>query len=155
MISFQMHPAHASTLTSPTFLHSPTWSAPAPAPPLPCVTVSAIQAYEPNNPQLAWQQVCQSLPILLLLILVHVTVLHSRLPILTHILKHFNASSCSTAHLSYLPTTPTCVSWLVGTLHLAALVTQRTHPHIQGVPFMLVQLDPALQYNNIFYLSPL
>src|SRR6266702_2728587 len=121
MISFQMHPAHACTLNSPTFLHSPTWSAPAPAPPLQCVTVSTIQAYRPNNPQITWQQVCQSLPISLLLVLAHVTVLHLRLPVLTRVLKHFSTSSRSTARSSYLPTTPTCASQLAGTLHLAAL----------------------------------
>src|SRR6266702_2040630 len=130
-----MHPAHACTLNSPAFLHSPTWSAP--APPLQCVTVSTIQAYGLNNPQLAWQQVCQSLPILLSLILAHVTVLHSRLPVLTCVLKRFSASSHSTARSSYPPTTPTCASRLAGTLHLAALVTQRAYPHTQGAPFML------------------
>src|SRR6266702_2990619 len=132
-----MRPAHACTLNSPTFLHSPTWSAPAPAPLLRCITVSTIQAYRPNNPQLAWQQVCQSLPISLLLVLAHVTALHSRLPILTRVLKRFSTSSCSTARSSYLPTTPTCASWLAGTLHLTALMMQCAYPHTQGAPFML------------------
>src|SRR6266702_3353142 len=128
-----MHPAHACTLNSPAFLHSPTWSAPAPAPLLRCVTVSTIQAYRPNNPRLAWQQVCQSLPISLSLVLAHVTVLHSRLPVLTCVLKRFSASSRFTAHSSYPPTTPTCASRLAGTLHLAALVTQRAYPHTHRV----------------------
>src|SRR6266702_687907 len=132
-----MHPAHACTLNSPAFLHSPTWSAPAPAPLLQCVTVSTIQAYRLNNPWLTWQQVCQSLPISLSLVLVHVMVLHLRLPVLTRVLKCFSTSSRSTACSSYPPTTPTCASWLAGTLHLAALVTQHTYPHTQGAPFML------------------
>ncbi|KAH9011489.1 hypothetical protein EDB85DRAFT_2297060, partial [Lactarius pseudohatsudake] len=95
---FQTHPNRARALSSPTFLHSPSFfhssteSAHVPAPPPPQrIIVSAPQAFEPRSPRLARQQARQSPPILLSLVLAHVP--RSQLPVQARVSKRFSAAA--------------------------------------------------------------
>ncbi|KAH9054853.1 hypothetical protein EDB87DRAFT_1688740 [Lactarius vividus] len=140
--SFQTHPTRARTLSSPAFLHSPTESAPALAPPPPKrIIVTTPQEFEPRSPRLARQQARQSPPIPLSFVFAHVP--RSRLPVLARVSKRFSAAAqlalYRTLELSSSDA-DACVARLAGAPHLAALVTTltlRAYPPAHGPSFVL------------------
>ncbi|KAH9010493.1 hypothetical protein EDB83DRAFT_2680807 [Lactarius deliciosus] len=141
--SFQMRPTRVRTLSSPTFLHSPTefTHAPVPPPPPQRIIVTFPQVFEPRSPRLARQQVRQSPPIPFSFALAQVPC--SRLPVLTHVSKRFSAAAqlalYRTLELS-VDDADACVARLAGASHLAALETTLTllaYPPAHGPSFVL------------------
>ncbi|KAH8979642.1 hypothetical protein EDB86DRAFT_3248275 [Lactarius hatsudake] len=110
------HPTRTRTLSSPAFLHSPTESAHAPAPPLP-------PQYQATQPTARLTAGTPEPPIPLSFVLAHVSRL--RLPVLARVSKRFSAAAqlalYRTLKLS-ADDADACVARLAGAPHFAALV---------------------------------